>query len=243
MNIWSIDKGWNAVNLSTDIKVNSSYNTTFIFDGDNQILSGYLNGESFGSVTTGSILGQHPANIGLGAVNNDSYFHDGAYGGSSGYNFKGYIGEFAMYDKALDESERQTIESYISNKWFKGIENQGTVNNDIITGSEFDDKLSGDSGDDVLFGGLGADILNGGQGNDSFDFSSLEDSSINASDLIEDFEQGNDKIDLSAISEELSFTDFEITVENGYTTIKDKNSDFAIDLQGDIALGEDDFIF
>ncbi|MFT5795711.1 MAG: hypothetical protein ACI9W5_000671, partial [Ulvibacter sp.] len=33
------------------------------------------------------------------------------------------------------------------------------------------------------------------------------------------------------------------TVENGHTVIKDKNSDFAIDLQGQFNMNEDDFIF
>jgi hypothetical protein len=71
----------------------------------------------------------------------------------------------------------------------------------------------------------------------------LEDSSINAMDQIEDFEQGVDKINLSKIEEALSFESFEITVQNGHTIIKDKDSDFAIDLNGQFDLGEDDFLF
>jgi hypothetical protein len=80
-------------------------------------------------------------------------------------------------------------------------------------------------------------------GNDSFNFSSLEDSSINATDLITDFEQGFDVINLSKIEETLSFESFDFTIENGHTVIKDKNSDFAIDLNGQFNLAENDFIF
>ena len=94
-----------------------------------------------------------------------------------------------------------------------------------------------------MHGGLGADRLFGGQGEDYFDFSSLEDSSINAVDEIEDFEHGSDKIDVSKIEEDLSFESFEFVVENGHTIVKDKNSDFAINLQGQFNLNEDDFIF
>lgn len=85
--------------------------------------------------------------------------------------------------------------------------------------------------------------MQGNGDNDSFDFSSLADSSINAADLIEDFEQGSDKINLSEIKEDLSFDSFEFVVENGHTIIKDKNSDFAIDLQGTFNLTENDFDF
>ena len=119
----------------------------------------------------------------------------------------------------------------------------GGSGNDSIYGGLDNDLLYGDEGDDTLNGGSGADILNGGSGSDSFDFSSLEDSSINAMDEIEDFEQGSDKINLSEIEEDLSFDSFEFVVENGHTIVKDKNSDFAVGMQGEFNLNEDDFIF
>ena len=119
----------------------------------------------------------------------------------------------------------------------------GGLNNDVIYGGSGNDFISGEWGNDLVHGGQGADLLYGGSGADSFDFSSLEDSSINAIDTIEDFEQGTDKINLSQIEENLSFDSFEFTVENGHTIIKDKNSDFAIDLSGQFNLNEDDFIF
>ena len=62
-------------------------------------------------------------------------------------------------------------------------------------------------------------------------------------DEIEDFEQGSDKINLLEIEEDLSFDSFEFVVENGHTIVKDKNSDFAIGMQGEFNLNEDDFIF
>ena len=62
-------------------------------------------------------------------------------------------------------------------------------------------------------------------------------------DEIEDFEQGVDKINLSDIKDDLSFDSFEFMIENGHTAIKDKNSDFAIDLNGQFNLNGDDFIF
>jgi len=85
--------------------------------------------------------------------------------------------------------------------------------------------------------------MSGRLGNDSFDYSSLEQSSINAINEIEDFDQGEDKMNLSQIEEDLSFDLLEFVVENGHTIIKDKNSDFAINLTGELSLNEDEFLF
>ncbi|MDB2550862.1 M10 family metallopeptidase C-terminal domain-containing protein, partial [Rickettsiales bacterium] len=115
--------------------------------------------------------------------------------------------------------------------------------NYIINGKEGDDYIYGSNGNDILSGKEGADTLIGGSGDDSFNYSSLEDSSINATDIIEDFEQGSDKINVSGIAENLSFDSFEFVVENGHTIIKDQNSDFAINLLGQFNMVENDFNF
>ena len=42
----------------------------------------------------------------------------------------------------------------------------GTTGDDVLNGSEFDERLIGDAGDDVLYGGAGGDRFDGGSGND-----------------------------------------------------------------------------
>lgn len=90
------------------------------------------------------------------------------------------------------------------------IENaSGGSGNDRLTGNDAanrlsggagNDRLEGGAGDDRLVGGLGSDTLNGGAGADIFVFSSNADSVIGGlRDLVEGFEQGQDKIDLSAL--------------------------------------------
>ncbi|GAB3469988.1 hypothetical protein GCM10027398_19210 [Azotobacter salinestris] len=78
---------------------------------------------------------------------------------------------------------------------------------EILVGHGGDDRLHGAGGDDLLDGGLGRDSLIGGTGADLFRFTALEDSyrtdSEGFSDLILDFDAGEDRIDLSA----LGFTD------------------------------------
>lgn len=112
-----------------------------------------------------------------------------------------------------------------------------------LFGEDGNDTIEGSGGSDKINGGLGQDILIGGSGADSFDFSSLSDSSISSMDKIEDFEQGLDKIDLSQIDSDISFESLEFSNINGHTIIKDKGSDFAIDLKGQFDMHKADFIF
>ncbi len=88
--------------------------------------------------------------------------------------------------------------------------------------------------------------MNGGLGSDSFNYSSILDSTDSSRDLIQDFELGIDKINLSeinSIEEVISFDSLEITFENGQTIVRDSNSNFAVALVGNINLGENDFEF
>jgi Ca2+-binding RTX toxin-like protein len=77
---------------------------------------------------------------------------------------------------------------------------RGQNGNDVLIGGDGNDKLFGGNGDDVLFGGMGTDILNGGRGKDTFVWTDIAESRPGAGrDIIEDFTQGEDKIDVSRI--------------------------------------------
>lgn len=73
----------------------------------------------------------------------------------------------------------------------------GDAGNDFLSGGNDDDILSGGLGNDMLLGGLGNDVLTGGAGADTFIFQAM--SEMPKADRITDFQQGLDKIDLSAI--------------------------------------------
>jgi Ca2+-binding RTX toxin-like protein len=86
----------------------------------------------------------------------------------------------------------------------------GADGNDTLKGGAGNDKLVGGTGNDKLYGGdhvdllagsEGKDILTGGVGADTFDYNSLADSGLSGAtrDVIADFTQGSDKIDLATI--------------------------------------------
>ncbi len=76
----------------------------------------------------------------------------------------------------------------------------GKAGPDTLRGGSGSDSLSGGGGDDRLIGGLGKDKLVGQSGDDVFRFAHLEDSRPGRKrDVIEDFEQGKDIVNLRQI--------------------------------------------
>jgi Ca2+-binding RTX toxin-like protein len=89
----------------------------------------------------------------------------------------------------------------------------GNAAANLIQTGAGNDILIGYGGNDILFGGAGADLLSGGKGHDTliggvadnavdtFIYTALSDSTVAKAgrDLIQDFEDGFDKIDLSGI--------------------------------------------
>jgi len=68
-------------------------------------------------------------------------------------------------------------------------------------GGTGNDRITGNSADNVLTGGGGADILTGNGGFNTFTYHAASDSLRNNADLLMDFTTGQDKIDLSRLSE------------------------------------------
>jgi Ca2+-binding RTX toxin-like protein len=77
--------------------------------------------------------------------------------------------------------------------------------NDSLNGGDGADTLDAGDGADTLAGGLGGDYLVGGEGADMFKYTAVKESQnviingVSQMDVIADFTQGQDKIDLSAI--------------------------------------------
>ena len=80
----------------------------------------------------------------------------------------------------------------------------GGRGNDAIYGEQGRDTMNGGASDDEMYGGEDKDILNGGEGNDWLDGGEGDDTFVfepgNGNDHIMDFTSGEDKIDLSAFT-------------------------------------------
>ena len=145
----------------------------------------------------------------------------------------------------------------------EGADGADTLNgeggNDLLFGEFGDDTLIGGDGDDILNGGLGRDILWGGEGVDIFEFLDVDESGIGSSrDVIKDFEQGVDLINLASMGA-TSFSAGGFTSTAGEVTYKligggtktvieyDHDGDGAADFQilmtnGGFTMTADDFV-
>ena len=94
----------------------------------------------------------------------------------------------------------------------------GGEGNDKLEGGAGDDALMGEEGDDTLDGGADDDVLYGGSGEDTFVFQTSH-----GTDTILDFTDGDDTIDLSALTDITGFSDLTIT-QDGTTAVIDLSS-------------------
>ncbi|SDH63493.1 peroxidase family protein [Pseudomonas panipatensis] len=140
------------------------------------------------------------ASIGDG---NDSYF-----GGadSDTYDLSGTSAAATVSLLAGTSSSSQTgsdtlagIENLLGSTAGDSLTGDGNANS--LSGLDGNDTLNGGAGADTLIGGAGRDSLSGGADADTFVFSAIGDSGTSATtrDVINDFTQGADRIDLSAI--------------------------------------------
>jgi Ca2+-binding RTX toxin-like protein len=97
----------------------------------------------------------------------------------------------------------------------------GGAGADTIQGLGGADKLYGEWGSDTLFGGAGADFLDGGTGDDRLYGGANSDRFIFmgsfGNDIVFDFEDGSDKLDLSGNG--LVFSDLLIEQQSGYVRV------------------------
>jgi Ca2+-binding RTX toxin-like protein len=141
----------------------------------------------------------------------------------------------------------------------------GLGGNDQLAGGGGDDRIDGGANNDLLWGGAGADELFGGTGADQFHYAALSDSPAGDRDRIADFKRSEgDKINLSAIDASLTASgnqafsfigaaafggvagQLRYQYSAGQTVVSgdvdgDGVADFAIALQGNIALIGTDF--
>lgn len=133
------------------------------------------------------------------AINLDTIDHNwGLFGGGgvlvdANVAVGGVLDQITGFEKAAGGSGQNDIHGTSKANVIHGY---GGV--DRLFGYAGNDELIGGTDTDVFVGGSGADSLEGGHGFDFFSYSSIKDSGITKAtrDIIEDFYQGEDVIDL-----------------------------------------------
>lgn len=181
-----------------------------------------------------------------------SKYEDFLRGNMANNNLQGRAGndilEGLAGNDALDGGEGNDILS-------GGIGNDnisGGIGNDTLYGEEGNDTLNGNEGDDFICGGLGADSLTGSSGIDYFVYDTLSDSTRAAFDIIQDFVQDQDKIDLTPLHAAgiESFDDLSIaynaarneTIISYQDPLLSAAGQFEIHLKNNLVLQADDFV-
>lgn len=202
------------------------------FEGENRILMGDGNdtyiGTGFSFFNTFDIVNGGAGNdrffvqtllsTYFGGKGNDTFFtngHKNDFNGGVGndtisYEFRHE--DFSVGDEGVtvDLNAQAALTGSNSREDFASIENAtGSLNSDLIIGSngrnvlkglDGSDELQGKGGNDIMIGGLGQDFFFGEAGADRFVFQATRESQIGAADIIFDFDRlAGDKIDLSAI--------------------------------------------
>jgi Ca2+-binding RTX toxin-like protein len=160
----------------------------------------------------------------LSGNNGDDYIKGGAgadklYGGATN-------DIYPVLDAAHGPDGNDTIEGGKGHDLIAG--GQG---DDVLYGGPGKDTIYGGAGNDIIVGGPGEDVLYGGEGADQFIFTSSD-----LSDLIMDFEQGTDLIDISRTGA----TDWSSSVGDGVTMLFADN--LSITIMGEYNLTTDDVV-
>lgn len=138
--------------LSIDVAKNSAYTGGFVFDSSGSgTFRGYLNDVMFGEAPVAIAQGAHSGDIGIGGMNNASFFQGSAAAGD-GYAFQGEIGELLIYNNALNATQLDDLQNYLI---LQRIKNFG--GNDVLSGGAGNDTITGGGGYDTIDGGDGLD--------------------------------------------------------------------------------------
>lgn len=214
--------------------------------GRNRLEGTEADDQIFANAGNDRVLGDAGDDLIEGGKGNDTLLgqdgHDDIYGGDGRDTIKGGAGDEFIFG----EADRDLL--------------KGEDGNDYLVGGGDKDRILGQDGSDRLFGGPGKDTLIGGTGNDRLsDGAGANDrmrgdagadlfimARDNKRDIILDYEDGIDKIDLRAESPKL-FTDLDIRQEGDSLLVSYASGSILIHAADgqifDFELGESDFLF
>lgn len=235
-------------------------------------LSNYLLGSN---IENGRILTTNTANLTGNSLDNVLYAGSGnnVVNGGAGFDTASYLHTSSAITANLSNTTAQvsggsgsdtliSIENLVGSNYNDTL--TGNSANNILNGGQGNDTLNGGAGNDLLIDGPGQDRLTGGAGNDTFMFvpHPLLGTHTGTRDIITDFAQGTDKLDLSWLDANMltagddAFTEIvgvddnftrggQLKFENGVLYVnmnEDYDPEFVIQLIGISSLSLSDFV-
>ncbi|TVP49301.1 MAG: type I secretion C-terminal target domain-containing protein, partial [Halomonas sp.] len=142
----------------------------------------------------------------LSWINGDTgaSFAAGSHDGMAYQGLREYL-KWEVNDGTVPENSQ--IIDYVRENWESLIDTVRTDGgNNILDGGEGNDILIGGSGNDTLIGGEGNDILVGGFGDDVFQWNFGDQGTVDkpAIDIVKDFGNGNDVLDIADLLQDES---------------------------------------
>ena len=185
-------------NTGNDLLLGGDGNDTIYGGKDNDILYGNAGNDVIsGDLGDDLLYGNTGNDLLLGGDGNDTMYggkdNDILYGNAGNDVISGDLGDDLLYGNTGNDLLL------------------GGDGNDTMYGGKDNDVMIGGNGDDLLFGDFGNDTLTGGIGSDRFVLAIGR-----GSDTISDFQDG---IDLLALTGGLTFTQLNISQNNGTTVI------------------------
>lgn len=239
--------GFDTVTLtSVENVIGSIYHDTLIGNNESNTFGAW-----HGNDRVYGLGGDDWIRCGLG----NDYFNGGTGSDTASFQSTESVGIHVDLRITTNQNTNEGIDRFIS------IENVfGSQKNDVIIGNHLantlsgdigSDRINGDGGDDLIYGGSGNDRLNGDNGDDQLWGGAHRDvfvwQILNwGTDTIQDFVQGQDRIDIEALTSRsgLTFANLTIAAIDGYTHVAlASEPDNQIKLAGVYALTASDFIF
>ena len=121
---------WSPKFISSSVRPETTYVALLEMDSLGGTISGSINNLDVGSMTGVGRLYGHAGKLGLGAVNNDTVFHDGSVV-RSGYNFQGALGDIQFYNQILSDGQKQALVDELMAKY--GLKDKPLLRYSITT--------------------------------------------------------------------------------------------------------------
>ncbi|MBE9179966.1 DUF4347 domain-containing protein [Oculatella sp. LEGE 06141] len=203
-------------------------------DGDDVLTGGDGDDLIYGGTGNDIISGENGNDILYGEDGNDTLYgengNDIMYGGAGNDKIYGLEGRDKLYggsgnDRLFGGQENDELYGEAGDDKLTGDSGNdllvGSAGNDKLIGGIGNDRCLGGQGNDILVGGRGNDILDGGKGKNQMSGGAGKDVFVlnrQGIALIQDFEDGVDKLTLTGVNAKKVFGQIEV-VQNGKNTL------------------------